>query len=58
MTCEWSYWITYYNDEYEKHHKIKKWNQYYLQEFWKYASQNEEKWLKESLYEVSIERWQ
>ena len=26
MTCEWSYWITCYNNEYEKHHRMKKWN--------------------------------
>ena len=37
---------------------MKKQNQYYSQEFWKYASQNKEKWSKKSLYEISIKRWQ
>ena len=26
MTCEWSYWITCYNDKCEEHYKMKKWN--------------------------------
>ena len=26
MTCEWSHWITCYNDKCKKHHKIKKQN--------------------------------
>ena len=43
MTCEWLYWITCHNNEYEKYHKIKKQNQYYSQEFWEYASQDEKK---------------
>ena len=43
ITCEWSYWITCYNDECKKHHKMNKQNQYYLQEFWKYISQNKKK---------------
>ena len=58
MTCEWSYWITCHDNKYEKHHRMKKQNQYYLQEFWKYVSQNEKKWLKKSLYEILIEKWQ
>ena len=29
ITCEWSYWITCYDNECEKHYKMKKWNQYY-----------------------------
>ena len=48
----------YHNDECEKYHRMKKWNQYYSWKFWKCMSQNEEKWLKKSLYEISIERWQ
>ena len=43
MTCEWSYWITCHDDKCEEHHKMKKWNQYYLWEFWKSTSQDEEK---------------
>ena len=57
MTCEWSYWITCHNDEYEKHYKMKKWNQYYSWELWKSTSY-EKKWLKESLYRISIKKWQ
>ena len=38
--------------------EMKKWNQYYLWEFWESASQDEKKWSKESLYEILIERWQ
>ncbi len=34
MMYEWSHWITCYNDECEEHHRMKKWNQYYLWEFW------------------------
>ena len=56
MTCEWLYWITCHDDKCEKYHKMKKWNQYYSQESWKYASQNEEKWSKKSLYKILIER--
>ena len=37
---------------------MKKQNQYYSQEFWKHTSQNEKKWLKKSLYKVSIEKQQ
>ena len=37
MTCEWSHWITCHDDECEKHHRMKKQNQYYSWEFWKYA---------------------
>ena len=37
---------------------MKKQNQYYSQEFWEYISQNEEKWSKKSLYEVSIKKQQ
>ena len=43
MTCRWSHWITCHDDKCEKHHRMKKQNQYYSQESWKYASQNEEK---------------
>ena len=43
MTCEWSYWITYHNNECKKNHKMKKQNQYYSWEFWECISQNEEK---------------
>ena len=43
MTCEWSYWITCHDDECEKHHKMKKQNQYYSQESWKCTSQDKEK---------------
>ena len=56
MTCEWSYWITCHNNKCKKYHKMKKWNQYYSQEFWKYTSQNKKKWSKKSLYKISIER--
>ena len=58
MTCEWSYWITCYNDKCEEHYKMKKQNQHYSQKLWKYASQNEEKWSKKLLYEILIERQQ
>ena len=43
MTCEWSHWITCYDDECKKHHRMKKQNQYYSWEFWKYTSQDKEK---------------
>ena len=35
---------------------MKKQNQYYSQESWECMSQDEEKWSKKSLYEVSAER--
>ena len=43
ITCEWSHWIMCHDDECEKYHRMKKWNQYYSQEFWEYASQNKKK---------------
>ena len=58
MICRWSYWIICHNNECEKHHKMKKWNQYYSWEFWKCMSQDEKKWLKKSLYEISINKIQ
>jgi len=38
ITCEWSYWITCHDNECEEHCRMKKWNQHYSWEFWKYAS--------------------
>ena len=29
MTCKWLHWITYHDNECEKHHRMKKQNQYY-----------------------------
>ena len=57
MICEWSHWITCHNNECQKHYQMKKWNQYYSQESWEYISRDKKKWLRESLYEASTERW-
>ena len=56
MICKWSHWITCHNNEYEEHHKMKKQNQYYSQEFWKCASQDKKKWSKKSLYKISVKK--
>ena len=58
MTCEWSHWITCYNNECQEHYQMKKQNQYYSRKSWDYISQDKKKWSKKSLYKISAEKQQ